>query len=121
MENTLRQIETEDIVVYKEFSYGPKIVELSKVFVSTLVDDGIIVKGTFDDDVWNCYSGIRNFELNFNFDKDAYEKHIGKEFGIRYETMKQMLKCYVAYCTGEYIFSTLAGEITNIIKAFLCC
>ena len=121
MENTLRQIETEDIVVYNEFCYGPKFIEMTKGFVSDLIQNGVIVKGTFTDDTWKCYSGVKNFELSFDFDKSAYEKHIGKDFGISYETMKQMIKCYVAYCTGEYIFSTLVREITNNIKAFLCC
>ena len=120
MENTLRQIETEDIVIYKDFCYGPALVEMAKHFVSDLTKEGVIVKGTFDDDIWKCYSGVKNFGINFDFDKNAYKKHIAKEFGIKYETMKQMIKCYVAYCTGEYVFSTLARDITNIIKEFLC-
>ena len=120
MEKTLRQIENEDIVIYKEFCYGPKIIEMTKGFVSDLVRDGVIVKGEFNDDKWKCYSGVSNFEINFNFEKTAYEKHIGKKFGISYNTMKQMIKCYVAYCTGVYIFKTLAREIANTIEEFLC-
>lgn len=120
MDNTLRRIETEDIVVYNEFCYSPKFVEMAKNFVSDSIKEGTVTKGTFDDDTWKCYSGLINFEINFGFDKKAYDEHIGKEFGIKYETMKQMLKCYVAYCTGEYIFGTLARAITNVIKNFLC-
>lgn len=121
MENTLRQIETEDIVIYKQFCYSANVIEMTKRFVEDLIRDGVIVKGSFDDDTWICYSGVKNFEISFDFDKSVYEKHIGKEFGISYEIMKRMIKCYVAYCTGEYIFGTLAREVTNKIKEFLCC
>ncbi len=120
MENTLRIIEAEDIVIYKDYCYGPKIIEMTKAFVSDLIREGVIVNGSFADDIWKCYSGVCNFEISFEFDKCSYEKHIGKEFGISFETMKQMLKCYIAYCTGEYVFKTLASDITNVIKSFLC-
>lgn len=120
MKNTLRVIETENVVIYKNFCYGSEVIKMSKEFFDDLVKNGIIINGKFDDDKWVCYSSVKNFGINFEFDKDMYAKHIGKEFRISYDTMKLMIKCYVVYCTGKYIFSTIALEITNKIKLFLC-
>lgn len=120
MKNMLRVIETENAIIYKDFCYGPEVIKMAKEFFGDLVKDGIIAKGVFDDDKWICYSGVNNCEISFEFNKDIYEKHIGKEFGISYDKMKLMIKCYVAYCTGEYIFKTIANRIVNVIKMFLC-
>lgn len=120
MQNTLNQIETEDIVIDKKHCYGFEFVKMTREFVLDMVKEGVIVKGTFDDDAWTCYSGVKKHEIRFDFDKNSYEKHIGREFGISYETMKQMLKCYIAYCTGDYVFGYLADDITRVIIGFLC-
>lgn len=120
MRNTLRQIETENIVVYQKYTYGLSFITMAHKFVSHMIQEGIIKKGEFNDDKWICFDGVKNYELNFDFDKTIYEKHLGKEFGITYTTMKQMIKCYVVYCTGVYVFRTLARSIVNTIKYFLC-
>lgn len=120
MRDTLRVIETEDVVIYNNLSYGPEFIRLSREFFDKLIEEGIITKGGFEDDKWICYSGIKKVEIDFVFNSSIYAKHVGKEFGISFDTMKLMIKCYVIYCTGEYIFKTIAREITNSIKGFLC-
>lgn len=119
MENTLRVIETENIVVYNDFCYGPKIIKECKDFIGHMKDTGN-VRSDFDDEKWICYSGVKNYEISFSFDKTAYMNAVGKAFMIPYKTMQEMIKCYACYCTGEFIFDTIAREIVNNIKRFLC-
>ena len=117
MENTLRIIESENVIVYKDFCYSAEVINECKKFFDKCKMKRIIA-GKFEDDEWICYSGVKHFGLNFKIDNMAYMNHIGKLFGISAGTMQLMIKCYVCYCTGEYIFRTIAREVVNLLKRF---
>ena len=119
MENTLRTIETEEIVIYRDFCYSEQVIEESIAFFNEMKEKGVI-KGEFKDNKWFGYSGVKSFGIDFAFDKKAYEKHIGNEFGITYSTMQLMIKCYALYCTGQYIFQTISKEVVGTIVDFIC-
>lgn len=119
MENTLRIIESENVIVYKDFCYSAEVINECKKFFDKCKMKRIIA-GKFEDDEWICYSGVKHFGLNFKIDNMAYMNHIGKLFGISVGTMQLMIKCYVCYCTGEYIFRTIAREVVNLLKRFIC-
>ncbi|MCR5606839.1 MAG: hypothetical protein K6F69_08500, partial [Treponema sp.] len=118
MNATVRITEDEDIAVYKDYCYSSSFEEKCNNFINTMRRDGKI-KGNFIDNKWVCYSGVKNTEISFVFDKDKYQKNLGKKYGISYEAMQSMIKCYVCYCTGEYIFRTIAADVVNTIKQFV--
>ena len=118
-ESTLRRIETEKYVYTNEVVFGPSCVESTRTFIKQMNERGVI-KSIFNDDIWTCYSGVSNYSINFSFDEISYNTHVGKHFGIPYERMQIMLKCFAAYCMGEYIFSTIADSGIKVIKEFLC-
>lgn len=51
-------------------------------------------------------------------DETSYKKHFGKAFGIRYATMQDMLRCYVLYIIGSYIFPTIKNKLV-FVKEFM--
>ena len=119
MDNTLRHIEYEDIIILQSNQYS--VVDRSKyleVFQKYVSEDKI--RAEFSDSLWNCYNGIKRFEINFSFDEMQYQKHIGGDFNITPAKMTDMLKCYTIYICGEYIFRTITQKI-NGIKNFITC
>ncbi|MBQ6856588.1 MAG: hypothetical protein IJO13_05750 [Lachnospiraceae bacterium] len=117
MDNALRQIELEDVVIYKDNQYSSfertKYLELHK----KLMKEGKI-KTEYKETKWICSNGIKQFEIDFYFNRYEYKKHIGKEFGITADTMTEMLKCYALFICGEFIFRTISNRV-NGIKTFL--
>ncbi len=89
-----------------------------KEVFQSLVDKGEI-KGQFEDDKWMAYSGIKYFGLCFEIDDYLYSSHIGKVFGIPKDTMINMLKCYVIYCNGVYIYQTIEKNKLNVLREFV--
>ncbi len=119
MRSNLGIIDLGDFVSYKDRHYGANAIKTARKCFEQLKNDGIIIGGEFGDDEWKTYPGVRKVGIDFSLDKAGYEKNIGKELGITNDTMKLMLKCYAIYCTGAYIFKTLARDIINVIKTFL--
>lgn len=74
------------------------------------------ITGTYDDNEWVMHSSVKNSIASFEINKLNYKNHIGKEFGISIGLMKEMLKCYVVYCIGNYVFKS----ITNYIRVLTC-
>lgn len=120
MNNVLRKIETEDVVIYRSQVYSISTLEKCRCLHGELVKDGKMT-GSFDGDVWTGYSGVKHFEIDFTLNSEAYRSHAGKEFGISLETMKNMLRCYAVYCTGVYVYGTISQEKLGTIKKFLQC
>jgi hypothetical protein len=118
MNNTLRQIESDDVIIYSEQTYNSSTLKKCKEIFNALVDKGEIV-GSFSDDNWMAYSGLKHNRLTFEINDVLYKKHIGKEFGITRDTMTNMLKCYAIYCNGVYIYSTIAGQKINVVRSFI--
>ena len=118
MNNTLRKIETDEVVIYKSHTYNTDTLKKCRQLHSELVKSGKL-EGKFDSDKWMGYSGIKHFGMDFSIDPESYKKHIGKEFGISLETMKNMLRCYAIYCNGVYIYQTISRDKLQVIRLFL--
>ena len=118
MNNTLRQIETDEVVIYKSHTYSADTLKKCRHLHDGLVEAGKL-EGEFEDDKWMGYSGIRRFGMDFSIDPESYKKHVGKEFGISLGTMKNMLRCYAIYCNGVYIYQTISRNKLGVIRLFL--
>ena len=112
----LRKIEVDDIAFFKDNQYEKSHTELVSIH-DAMVDDGRL-EGAYDSAKWMVFSGVKHFGIDFSMDRVAYEAHIGAEFGISYEKMQDMLRCYALYICGIYIFPTISAKITTI-KVFL--
>lgn len=119
MNNILRQIEMEDVVIFKECQYNSFERNKYLDFHAQLMIEGKI-KTSYYDMIWICSNGVKQSEPDFNLNEFEYTRHIGKEFGISYPTMINMLKCYVLYTCGEFIVPTIQMRL-NGIKKFLTC
>jgi len=118
MNNVLREVRLDDVVIYTEHIYSQSTLSECKKIFNKLVEEGSI-KGKFSDDNWLGYSGVKYFGISFQFDNKKYKSCIGKEFGIAQETMKNMLKCFAIYCNGLYVYNTIAKKKINVICDFL--
>ena len=118
MDNLLRKIPVDDeIVVYKEASYG------------SVNRDGIIrqferykekgkIRGQFEDNIWIGNSDIKTFQINFSFNEVAYFTHMKPELGLSVPEIRERMKCFTVYICGEFIYKTIADKI-NLIKRIL--
>ena len=120
MENLLRKIETEEVVIHTDQTYNTDVLNKCHNIHKNLVAEGKL-EGNFSSDKWMGYSGVKHFGIDFSMDADLYNAHIGKEFGIGIDKMKNMLRCYAIYCNGVYIYQTIARDKIRIIKDFLQC
>lgn len=118
MANLLRKIESDEVVVYAEQVYSIDVLNKCREIHKKLVEEGKI-EGDFNADKWMGYSGVKKYGIDFTLDTVLYNNHVGKEFGITAETMKNMLRCYAIYCNGIYVYETIARDKIYIIKDFL--
>lgn len=93
MDNLLRKVESDEVVVYTDQVYSIDVLNKCREIHQKLVDEGKI-ESDFDSDKWMGYSGVKKFGMDFSMDIILYSKHIGKEFGITADTMKNMLRWY---------------------------
>ena len=118
MNNVLREIESEEVVIYRSHIYSPQTLVKCRQLHAKLVKEGKL-SGAFEDDVWIGYSGVKRFGIDFSMDPAAYRNHAGKEFGVSLATMKDMLRCYAIYCTGVYVYQTISREKLGVVREFL--
>ena len=116
-DSILRQIETEEIIFICENQYSENKREEYISAFRSLKERGII-RSEYTDNMWTTYSGVKRFILDFNFNKTQYDSHIGAKFGISYQKMIDMMKCFTIYNCGEFVFSTIQLYL-NAIKSFL--
>ena len=118
MNNILRKVESEDVVVYKSHIYGAETLKKCRNLHVELVKEGKL-NGAFDSDKWMGYSGVKQFGMDFSLNPEAYQTHIGREFGIGLATMKNMLRCYAIYCNGVYVYQTISRNKLGAVRLFL--
>jgi hypothetical protein len=118
MDNFLRKIESEEVIVYADQVYSISVLNKCRKIHKVLVEEEKL-EGDFDSDKWIGYSGVKKFGIDFTLDTDIYINHIGKEFSISENTMQNMLRCYTIYCNGVYIYQTIARNKIAVIKDFL--
>lgn len=118
MDNLLRKIESDEFLIYTEQVYSTELLGKCREIHKRLVEEKKL-EGCFDSEKWLGSTGVRKCWLDFHLNKDDYQAHIGKEFGISVTTMQNMLRCYVIYCYGIFIYRTISGIRLMAIKAFL--
>lgn len=118
MNNVLREIESEEVVVYRNHVYSPEVLAKCRGLHAELVKEGKL-SGAFESDRWIGYSGVKRYGVEFSVDPAAYRTHAGREFGISPGTMKNMLRCYAIYCTGVYVYQTISRDRLGVVKEFL--
>lgn len=108
--NILRQVEVEDIVFFADNQYD----QMNRVKYLEAFDDMVArgqLTGNFSDIKWMGYSGIKRYGISFSLDERAYNMHFGKRFGIPCYKMQDMLRCYVIYNIGAFIFPTINKKV----------
>lgn len=108
--NILRQIEVEDIVFFTDNQYDPKNRKKYLEVFEDMVARGHLT-GNFSGMKWMGYSGVKRYGIDFSLDERAYNMHFGKRFGIPYLKMQDMLRCYVIYNIGAFIFPTISEKV----------
>lgn len=118
MDNLLRKIESDEVIVYIDQVYSVDVLQKCRDLHTKLVSEGKL-EGDFDADKWIGYSGVKKFGIEFLLNNALYNKHIGNEFGITVDTMKNMLRCYAIYCNGIYVYQTIGREKIGVVREFL--
>ena len=120
MNSILKQIETEEYVIYTDHKFDDQFVKKCKDAFFIMKKEGMI-KGDFEGRKWMLHSGLKWFGLKFEIDVFKYSNHIGKLMGIPLNKMELILKCYAMYCHGAFIYQTIAIKKINVLKSFLEC
>ena len=68
MNNVLREIESEEVVVYRSHVYSPEVLAKCRVLHAGLVKEGKL-SGAFESDRWVGYSGVKRFGVEFSVDR----------------------------------------------------
>lgn len=116
MNTLLKQIDYEYFYINNKVRFSTETVLKCRSSFDTLKSENKI-KGTFDDDKWMIYTGLKWNGVIFTFNKDKYYTHLYKYIQLDPDELKIMLKCFAMYCYGEYIAYSIAGNIRAIIKA----
>lgn len=118
MDNLLRQIETEDVVIYEEHSYA----EIDKDRFLSVFDemktDGIL-KGEYGDNEWITFSGVKHFIIDFRVNETALASHLKKRTDIPVKKFGDMLRCFAVYLAGVYILPTIRDRV-SLAAEFSC-
>lgn len=99
MNNLLREIESEEVAVYRDRKYSVAVLAECREIHRSLVENGKL-EGCFAADKWMGYSGVKKCGIDFSLELELYKTHIGSEFGITAPAMKNMLRCYAICCSG---------------------
>lgn len=110
MNSLLREIESEEVIVYRNLKYNDTLVSRCREIQGSFVEQGKL-EGCFDADRWVGFSGIKKYGIDFTVDSQLYRSHIGSELGITEEKIRNMLRCYAISCHGVYIFNTDIGFV----------
>ena len=90
------------------------IQEAEKRFLS-YKDKRVILAGSFDDDIWRTSDEYANHELDFNIDKEDFEK-IGNKLNIGLKEFKKVLKTYIISQFGVLVIGTMQSMLFCIKK-----
>lgn len=108
--NSVPRVEVEDIVFFEEHQYSfAKKRKYLETFTLMVVDGRL--KGGFTDDHWIGFTGIKRVGIYFSMCKETYNRHMGKQYGIPYEKMVDMLKCYALSIMSDNIYVTIRIKI----------
>lgn len=77
-----------------------------------------ILDGSFDDNHWIGYNGVRRFGIDFEFDRFKYSAHGKPLLNIPYKDLITMLKCFALSTMGTYCMLGLVRNEVQVIEAF---
>ena len=115
MHNMLKELVDEEIALVNLVRYSSTNDKEYLLILEEMNKEGKI-KGSIDDDVWMCNSGIKNFGVNFNFSDFEYYSHAKRILELEAYKVKQLMKYYVLHICGQYIFLTIADRVRTIKK-----
>ena len=118
MDNLLRQIETEDVVIYEEHGYEDIDRDRFMSVFDEMKADGIL-KGEYGDNEWLAFSGVEHTILDFHVNETAIVKHLKKLKGIPVSRFGDMLRCFALYLVGVYILPTIRDRV-SLAAEFSC-
>lgn len=118
MDNLLRQIETEDVVIYEEHNFEDIPKERFLSVFNEMKKDGIL-EGEYDDNTWKTFSGIKHTILDFHFNEAALATHLKKRTGLPVNRFRDIIRCYALYLAGAFILTTISERISLAIE-FSC-
>lgn len=118
MNSVLNMIENDNVIIYKENCYNHATLKKCKSIFDKLKKEGQL-RGEFTDDRWLLYSDIDWTGISFFFDDDKYDKHAGKRLGIKKEILGNILRCFAIFCSGSYIYTTIAQKKLEVVVNFL--
>ncbi|MEK5478141.1 hypothetical protein NYE70_14640 [Paenibacillus sp. FSL R5-0407] len=72
--------------------------------------DGVI-QTEFNDDAWLLHDEKDSVTIDFTFDEVYVKKHMNHYSVTEF---KEVLKCYICFCIGQYIIGTLQELVHNI-------
>lgn len=116
MENLLREIDYEDEIVFgAEQVFSRSRMPEYMAFFQDLCRENIL-RSKYQEDKWVAYTGVKLVAIQFQMDRTAYETAIGKYLGITYDTMIDLIKCYVLHQIGVFVFPSIAKGVRDIIR-----
>lgn len=118
MNNLLRQIETEDVVIYEEHGYADIDKDRFLSVFDEMKADGIL-KGEFRDNEWIAFSGVKHTILDFRVNETALASHLKKRTDIPVKAFGDMLRCFAVYLAGVYILPTIRDRV-SLATEFSC-
>jgi hypothetical protein len=77
--------------------------------------DGVVVKGSFDDDEWVLSNELKNYHFNFKIDGRKYSSKAGKWCGLNAVMFKLCLKSFVVMRLGEVVLGHLSAVCKDIL------
>ena len=118
MDNLLRQIETEDVVIYEEHGYADIDKDRFLSVFDEMKADGIL-KGKYGDNEWITFSGVKHFIIDFRVNETALASHLKKRTDIPVKAFGDMLRCFAVYLAGVYILPTIRDRV-SLAAEFSC-
>lgn len=113
---TARKYYDEDIIVLMEGTYDDLETKCRcHCFFKELHEKGNI-KNNFQDDIWKLDNQVEHYNVSFQLDEDAYRKHGAKFLNKSLDEIKDAMKLYVLYYTGDITFGGIQNRIKVIRK-----
>lgn len=110
----VRKVQEDDLTFILENCYSEEQLSKCRLMFQKNKLEGKI-KGNFEDDYWNLYSGVTHCGIRFSINSKLYESHGFKYTKLSVTQIKERLKCYVMSIWGTYMFLTVKMKIHNII------
>ena len=105
---------------YNRYLYVPafdsaEIDRVRMIFVN-YQNTGVILEGSFDDEVWTLTDEVRCTRLDFSVDPDVYKKGAGRWIGCSRNKFTLYMKTYVVFQMGQIVLFHLYDMVRLLKK-----